>query len=66
MVNDAAKKLLGDALAVEEAELKLKQSYVPKLERAQPEMNVARYIQIENKMRALVHYEIAAAIPLVE
>ena len=66
VANDTAKKLLGDALSIEEAELKLKHAYVPKLEKALPEMKVARYIQIENKIRALVRYELAAAIPLAE
>ncbi len=31
-----------------------------------PTMKVVRYLQIENKVRALVRYELAAAIPLVE
>jgi hypothetical protein len=47
--DETAKKLLNDYLAVEEAELKLKRSYVPKLEKAIPGMKVARYLQIENK-----------------
>ena len=64
--DEAAKKLLNQAIAVEEAELKLKRSYVPKLEKVLPGMKVARYIQIENKIRALVKYELAAQIPLVE
>jgi hypothetical protein len=62
----AAKKLINQAIAVEEAELKLKRSYVPRLEKVLPGMKVARYIQIENKIRALVKYELAAQIPLVE
>ena len=61
-----AKKLLNEALAIQEAEVKLKRSYVPKLEKALPEMKVARYIQIENKIRAIINYELAAQIPLVE
>jgi len=61
-----AKKLLNEALAIEDAEVKLKRSYVPKLEKAIPEMKVARYIQIENKIRAIIKYELAAQIPLVE
>ena len=64
--DEAAKKLLNQAISVEEAELKLKRSYVPKLEKVLPGMKVARYIQIENKIRALVKYELAAQIPLVE
>lgn len=64
--NATAKKLLDEALAIEEAELKLKRVYIPKLEKALPEMKVARFIQIENKIRAIINYELAAQIPLVE
>jgi Spy/CpxP family protein refolding chaperone len=64
--NEAAKKLLNEALAIEEAELKLKRAYVPKLEKAVPDVKVALYMQIENKIRALVRFELAANIPLVE
>ena len=63
--NDAAKKLLADALAVEESEVKLRQSYAAKLGKAVPATKVARYLQIENKIRALVKFELAAQIPLV-
>ena len=64
--NDTAKKLLGEMLAVEESEVKLKRTYVPKLEKVLPEWKAARYIQIENKIRAIVKYELAAQVPLVE
>jgi len=64
--NETAKKLLGESMAIEESELKLKQALVPKLEKALPGAKVARYVQIENKIRALVKYELAANIPLVE
>ena len=64
--NETAKKLLDDALDIEEAEVTLKRSYVPKLEKALPTAKVARYLQIETKIRALVRYELAANIPLVE
>jgi hypothetical protein len=61
-----SKKLLNEALSIDEAELRMKRSYVPKLGKALPEMKVARYIQIENKIRAIIKYELAAEIPLVE
>jgi hypothetical protein len=64
--NDVAKKLLDDALAVDEAEAKLKASYVPKVLAVLPATKAARYIQIENKIRALIRYELAEGIPLVE
>jgi len=64
--NDVAKQLLDDAIAVDEAEAKLKVSYVPKVLAALPATKAARYIQIENKIRAVIRYELAAGIPLVK
>jgi len=66
VTNEAAKKLLNDALSIEEAEVKLKRAYVPKLEKAVSDVKVALYLQIENKIRALLRFELAANIPLVE
>jgi len=63
--NDTAKKLMADALGVEEAEVKLRQSYAAKLGKVLPATKVARYLQIESKIRAIVRFELAAQIPLV-
>jgi len=65
IADDVAKKLLNDAIALEDEEVKLKRSYIPKLEKVLPGAKVARYMQIENKIRALVKIELAANIPLV-
>ena len=64
--DETAKKLVNEALAIEDAEVKLKRSYVPKLEKVIPGMKVARYLQIENKIRAIAKFELATQIPLVE
>ena len=66
VLNDTAKKLLDESIAIELAEAKLKQSYVPKLGKVLPAAKVARYLQIENKIRAVVRYVLADGIPLVE
>ena len=66
VANDVAKTLLDEALAVDDAEAKLKASYAPKVLGALPATKAARYIQIENKIRAAIRYELAAGIPLVE
>ena len=66
VTNDVAKKLLDEVLAVDDAEAKLKASYVPKVLAALPATKAARYIQIENKIRAVIRYELAAGIPLVK
>lgn len=64
--DETAKKLIGEMLAVEDAELKLKRSYVPRLQKAIPGVKVARYMQVENKIRAVIRYELAANIPLAQ
>ena len=63
--NDTAKKLLGEALSVEEQEVKLKRTYAEKLGKVLPATKVARYIQLENKIRSLIKFELAQQIPLV-
>jgi hypothetical protein len=66
-IDDAtAKKLLNEAVSIEHAEAALKKSYIRKLEKVLPMKKVAIYYQIENKIRAVVKYEIASAIPLVK
>ena len=61
-----AKALLDRYLAVEEAEVKMKKAFVPKLSKVLPGLKVARYMQIENKIRAIVRYEIAGEVPLAQ
>jgi len=66
-LNDAtAKNLLDEALAIEQAEVTMKQAYVPKLSAVLPMTKVARYLQIENKIRAVIKYELADGIPLIK
>ena len=61
-----AKKLLDEMVAIEEAEVALKRSYIPKLNAVLPAGKVARYIQMETKIRALVRFDLAANVPLVQ
>lgn len=65
LANEKAKSLLDRYFAIEESEIKLKRAFVPRLEKVLPGQKVARYMQIENKIRALVKYELAAEVPLV-
>jgi hypothetical protein len=66
VADDTAKKLLDEALAIEAAELDLKKSYVPKFGKVLPAAKVARYYQIENKIRSAVKADLAGGIPLVQ
>ena len=65
LTDEKAKKLIDEALAIDAAEANFKSAYAPKLSKALPVRKVARYLQIENKIRAVVRYDIAAGVPLV-
>ena len=64
--DEKAKPLIDELIAIEQAEAGLKTSYVPKLSKVLPQKKVARYLQIENKIRAVVKYELAGAVPLAQ
>jgi len=65
-ITDAnAKRIINDVVKGQEAESKLRTSYAAKVQKVLPGAKAARYLQLENKMRAVIQYEIAAAIPLV-
>jgi hypothetical protein len=65
LTDDKAKKLIDEALAIEQSEANLKSTYAPKLSKALPVIKVARYLQIENKIRAVIKYDLAQGVPLV-
>ena len=65
LTDDKAKKLIDEAVAIEQAESNLKSTFAPKLSKALPVKKVARYLQIENKIRALVRYDLAQGVPLM-
>ena len=66
LTNEKAQELIGDVLKIEQAEVDLKKAYVPKLGAVVSQVKVARYLQIENKIRALLKYELAGDIPLAK
>jgi hypothetical protein len=65
LTNEKAKSLMGEVIKVEQAEVNLKKAYLPKLAAVLPGTKVARYLQLENKIRAVIKYEMANEIPLV-
>jgi len=66
MTDENATKILTDYLTLERAHVKLLSDYVPKFQKVLPPKKVARLYQVENKMRAIVNYDMAATIPLVK
>lgn len=66
MTDAKAAKLLAEMVAIESDELALKKTMIPKLQKALPGIKVTRYIQIENKLRALVKIQLGDKIPLIK
>jgi hypothetical protein len=66
LTDEKAKKLIEEAVAIEQAEANLKSTYAPKLSKVLPVKKVARYLQIENKIRAVIKYDLAQGVPLVQ
>ena len=65
LTDDKAKKLIDEAVSIEQAEANIKSAFAPKLRKVLPVKKVARYLQIENKIRAVVRYDLAQGVPLV-
>jgi hypothetical protein len=66
MSDDAAKKLLDDSLSIDSDHQKLRQSNLSKIRGVLPDKKVARYYQLESKIDAVLEYEMAKRIPLVQ
>jgi hypothetical protein len=65
LTDDEAMSLLDDHLALEKEMLKIRTSYAKKMNKVLAGRTVARFFQIENKMDAIIDYEMAGEIPLV-
>jgi len=66
MTNELARQLGDDSLKYDTKALKLKKSYLKKFRRIMPEIKVIRYFQLENKLDAIIDFDLAAQIPLME
>jgi len=66
MTDELAKQLTDEFVAIGKGEAAVKEFYVSKLSEVLPPKKVARYFQIENKIRTALKYELAAEIPLVQ
>jgi len=62
----AAVTIVNEYLAIERDQVKLKELYFRTLCKTLPVKKVARYLQLENKISAVVRFELAAKIPLVK
>jgi hypothetical protein len=66
LTDEGAGKLTEEYLAIQQAEVDLARNYAQKLGAVLPKKKVARYLQIESKIRSLIKMDLAEGIPLVE
>lgn len=66
MSDDKAMKLVGEYLDIQADQVKVRQSYVDQFAKVLPGRKVARFYQIENKMDAVIRYNLASTIPVIE
>src|SRR5262245_42846132 len=66
MTDEKAMKLVEEYLAVEEDRAKIRRAYLGPISEALPGRKVMRFYQIENKIDAVLRYELAKTIPVVE
>jgi len=60
-----ALQFTNEAIAIDQDEVTLRKTYAAKLSGVLPAKKAARYLQIENKIRAAIRYDLASGIPLV-
>jgi hypothetical protein len=60
-----AKDLINESIKTEGAEVLMRREYAEKLTKVLPATKVARYLQMENKIRAAIKFDLAANIPLM-
>ncbi len=66
MSDAMAKQLILEQLNYQEDRLKLMKSYLPRFEKTLPAKKLARFYQIEGRIRAAIEAEIAERIPLIQ
>jgi hypothetical protein len=64
--DDEAMQLLDDYLKAEADRVAVRRSYVGEFAKTVPGRKLARLYQIENKMDAVIRYDLAATIPVVD
>jgi hypothetical protein len=64
--DDYAQKMLDEHLNIQQAKLEVLRKYVPKFLGVLPAVKVARFYQLENKLDAIVSYDLAMSIPVLQ
>jgi hypothetical protein len=66
MTDDAAKTILKDWFALQDDQSKLMKDYAKRMARVLPETKVLRFVQIENKLDAILRLPAVRGVPLAQ
>lgn len=64
--DEKAESLLNEYLKIQEERLQLQNASVGKFNKVLPPQKVVRYYQVENKIKAIIDYELVKEIPLAK
>ena len=64
VTDETARCLVAEMLSIDEAELQLRKAQAPKVQKVLPPLKAMRYLQIENKVRAIARYDLMEIVPL--
>ena len=65
LTDETARQLVADMLKYQGKVVKIRKAYVSKFRKAIPDVKLARFYQIENKLDAITNFVLADQIPLV-
>ncbi len=65
MSEEMADRMLTGHLEIQERELKLRQKYLRRFKKVLPTLKVAKLYQVENKLDAVLNYQLATQIPMI-
>lgn len=60
-----AERLLAEALDIEKRRVDLKRRYLGRMKKALPHRKLVTYFQLENKLDAIVDFDLAQSVPLL-
>ncbi|HSE66560.1 MAG TPA: hypothetical protein VLB12_06220 [Gemmatimonadales bacterium] len=66
MTDDQADKLMSNYMDFQKDKLNLEKDYMKKFKKILPTRKVARYFQLEHKLDAVIDYDLARSIPLLQ
>jgi hypothetical protein len=66
MTDEQATKIVKEYFDIQKSRTSILDSYMQELSKGLPAKKVFRYLQVENKLEAIVRYELAEGIPLLQ